>query len=111
MLACKSGGSHTTGAVLAAGLLGARVVAVGDAVLGRAVGEASTASLGAGVAGAALGGLGVVARSNAAHEAHAGHDGEAVGLSLGGDDSGQSGDGGDGGEVHLEYRFVGFSFD
>lgn len=77
-----------------------------DAVLGRALGEASTASLGAGVAGAALGGLGVVARRDAAHEAHAGHDGETVGLGLGGGDSSHGGKGGDGGEVHLEECWI-----
>lgn len=94
--------ARVTRAVLAAALLGTRVVAVRDAVLGRAVGEARAAGLSAGVAGTALGGLGVVTNGGAAHEAQAGHDGEAVGLSLGGSNGGHGGDGSDGGKVHLE---------
>lgn len=75
---------------------------MGDAVVGGAVGEARTASLGAGVAGTAFGGLGVISGALAAHEAQTRHDGEAVGLGLSSSNSGHCGNGDDGGKVHLE---------
>lgn len=72
-----------------------------NAVAGRALSVAGTASLLTSVSGTALGGLGDVARGIATHQAEAGHDSQTVWLSLGDDNGGHGGESGDGGEVHL----------
>lgn len=89
-------------AILAAVLLSSSVEAVGEAILGGALFETGTASLGASVAVAALGLLGLVAHGVAAHEAQARHGGQAVWLGFGSGESGAGGHDSERSEVHLD---------
>ena len=107
----RDGEQHTAGAVIAALLSSLGVEAVDPLVFGRALGEASTAGLSAGVALSAVALLGLVSEGVATREAHAsdGHDGQLVGLGVrsGAGSAGQDGDRGSRTEKHCGgYRSV-----
>jgi hypothetical protein len=103
-------GALTASAIGAAVLGSVDVVAVNRGVVGRALSETSTASLGAGVAFTADGLLGLVPESVATAEAQARerHDSELVRVRAGSSAGrgGQDGDGNSSTEEHIDNVFV-----